>query len=327
MNTQPNVSPVFIIAHKEIKDILRSRIFMAVLALLFILTVISLFVSELAFRDQVLQYNTSLELLKSLGKSPTTEIPQFYPLNLLRGVVDYIEIIGAILGIFLGYITVFKEKNTKAIKLLLTRPIAKEDIIYGKITGNFIFILGTILLVSLLIFFTIPIVGGVWLNGAEVVKLGLFTLLSSFYILIFFMLSLWLSLYNKNIVNALILAFSVWLLFVLIFPQIGDTMDPDNQVPGGFFKSMALNHDQGLKVMENFKNYELIRTGVEQISVTKHYERSLFALFGIKHSFNDQTLMQVLAVQWKNMLSVFVFFLIGVWANLRLFRKNEVLLE
>ena len=104
-------------------------------------------------------------------------------------------------------------------------------------------------------------------------------------------------------------------------------MDPDNQVPGGFFKSMALNHDQGLKVMENFKNYELIRTGVEQISVTKHYERSLFALFGIKHSFNDQTLMQVLAVQWKNMLSVLLFFFIGVWANIQLFRKNEVLLE
>lgn len=321
------MSTIFTIARKEIKDILSSRIFMAVLILLFILTAISLFVSELVFQDQVLQYNTSLELLKSLWKSPTTEMPQFYPLNLLRWVVDYIEIIGAILGIFLGYITVFKEKNTKAIKLLLTRPISKQDIIYGKIFGNFIFILGTVFLVSLLIFFTLPLVGGVWLNVTEIVKLGIFTLISSFYILIFFTLSLWLSLYNKNIVNALILAFSVWLLFVLIFPQIGDTMDPDNQVPGGFFKSMALNHDQGLKVMDNFKNYEMIRTGVEQISVTKHYERSLFALFGIKHSFNDQTLMQVLMAQWGNMLSVFIFFLIWVCANIQLFRKNEVLLE
>ena len=304
------MSTIFTIARKEIKDILRSRIFMAVLILLFILTATSLFVSELAFQDQVLQYNTSLELLQSLGKSPTTEIPQFYPLNLLRGVVDYIEIIGAILGIFLGYITVFKEKKTKAIKLLLTRPILKKNIIYGKIFGNFIFILGTIFLVSLLIFFTLPLVGGVWLNMTEIIKLGIFIFISSFYILIFFTLSLWLSLYNKNIVNALILAFSVWLLLVLILPQIGDTMDPDNQVPGGFFKSMALNHDQGLKVMENFKNYELIRTSVEQISVTKHYERSLFALFGIKHSFNDQTLIQVLTAQWRNMLSVFIFFLI-----------------
>lgn len=321
------MSTIFTIARKEIKDILSSRIFMAVLILLFILTAISLFVSELVFQDQVLQYNTSLELLKSLWKSPTTEMPQFYPLNLLRWVVDYIEIIGAILGIFLGYITVFKEKNTKAIKLLLTRPISKQDIIYGKIFGNFIFILGTVFLVSLLIFFTLPLVGGVWLNVTEIVKLGIFTFISSFYILIFFTLSLWLSLYNKNIVNALILAFSVWLLFVLIFPQIGDTMDPDNQVPGGFFKSMALNHDQGLKVMDNFKNYEMIRTGVEQISVTKHYERSLFALFGIKHSFNDQTLMQVLMAQWGNMLSVFIFFLIWVCANIQLFRKNEVLLE
>jgi len=319
--------PTFIIAIKEVRDIMRSHIFLAILALLMALTITSLFVSELVFRDQLVQYSSSLELLKSIGKSPIGDVPQFYPLNLLRGVVDYIEIIGAILGIFLGYITVFKEKNTKAIKLLLTRPITPKDIMLGKIFGNFIFIFGTISLITILIFFTLPAVGGVWLSGIETVKLVMFIFISSFYILIFFMLSLWLSLSQKNIINALIIAFSVWLLFVLIFPQMGDTMDPDNQVPGGFFKSMTLDHDQGLRVMEHFRYYEMIRTGVEYISVTKHYERSLFALFGIKHSFNDQALGSILISQWGNIFSIFAIPFLGMLANMRFFQKNQEILE
>ncbi len=317
------MSKIFIIAQKELKDILRSKIFIYVLLLLFGLTLVSLFVSELVFKDQVWQYNSSLEMLRSIGKMPTTAAPELFPLNLLRGVVDYIEIIGAILGIFLGYISMFKERNTKAIKLILTRPIKKNDIIFGKILGNFIFTLVLMIGVVLLIILTLPLVGGANLHFIDFVKLGIFIILSSLYILIFFTLSFLLSLQQKVIANALVISFAVWLVFVLILPQIGDTMDPDNQVPGGFFKSMALTKPQELKVMGNFKNYETIRTGVEQISITKHYERTVFALFGIKSNYNGKTLTEIFHDKWGNVLAVLLFLLIGIWADIIFLRKSK----
>ncbi len=321
------MNKIFIIAKKEFKDILRSRIFVFVLLMLFALTIISLFVSELVFKDQVTQYNNSLAILKSIGKLPASPSPQLFPLNLLRGVVDYIEIIGAILGIFLGYISVFKERNTKAIKLLLTRPIKRSSIIYGKILGNFSFIFLMTASVALLIVLTLPLIGGAGLAGIDFLKLGIFALLSAVYILIFFTLSFVLSLKQKNIVNALIVSFAIWLVFVLILPQIGDTMDPDNQVPGGFFKSMALSKDQEYKIMGGFKNYETIRTGVEQISITKHYERAIFALFGIKTQYNGKTLNEIFHDKWGDAAAVVIFLLFGVWVDIIFFQKNQNILN
>lgn len=318
---------IYTIARKELTDIVRSRIFVLTLGLLIVLIFISLFVSETLFRDQVFQYEKSLALLKSLGKTPVGEAPQLYPLNLLRGVVDYIEIFGAILGIFLGYISVFKEKHTNAIKLILTRPITKNEIIFGKILGNFSFVFGLLTLVTVGIGVSLMWFSGVALSGVDVIKLCLFVALSSIYILIFFTLSFFLSFQQKIATNALIISFSLWLVIALIFPQIGDTMDPDNQVPGGFFKSMALTKPQELRVMDNFKNFEFVRTGIEQLSLTKHYERSVFGFFGIKKQYNGVPLADIFKDKWGNILTTVCFLIVGLFANIFYLRRTHHFFE
>ena len=49
----------------------------------------------------------------------------------------------------------------------------------------------------------------------------------------FFLLGFILALHMKHSAHALLGAFAIWLLLVLIAPQIGDTRDPDNQVARG----------------------------------------------------------------------------------------------
>jgi ABC-type Na+ efflux pump permease subunit len=78
------------IARKEFRDILRSRLLLIVILFLAIVTVTSILVSSLVFQSQVSQYNESLSLLKELGKEPVGPAPEFLPLKLLRGVIDYI---------------------------------------------------------------------------------------------------------------------------------------------------------------------------------------------------------------------------------------------
>jgi ABC-type Na+ efflux pump permease subunit len=55
-----------IIAKKELKDILRSKIFIFTLSLFLLLVTISVVVSSLVFADQLAQYMSSFEVLKSL---------------------------------------------------------------------------------------------------------------------------------------------------------------------------------------------------------------------------------------------------------------------
>jgi len=118
----------------------------------------------------------------------------------------------------------------------------------------------------------------------------------------------------KTISHALMIAFVIWLAIALILPQIGDTMDPDNQVPGGFFASMHLTKPEEKQVMANFGNYETIRTSIEQLSLTKHYERASFAILGIKAEFNTMPLVDILSSHWVNLLAVLGLFTAGLYA-------------
>jgi ABC-2 type transport system permease protein len=316
-----------LIAKKEWKDIIRSKTFIYVVLLLAILTLTSLIVSVLVFNSQLKEYNKALLELRQMGKEPTTPVPELYPLNLLRGVVDYIEIIGAILGILLGYISISKERNTKALKLLLTRPITKGEIMRGKIIGNSLFILVLMSIVGALITIGIYIISGVMLSKIELLKILFFIILSTMYILIFFMLSFFFSLRQKNISNALITCFIIWLVVVLILPQIGDTMDPDNQVPGGFFKSMNIDKPAELKIMSRFGSYETIRNGIEESSITKHYERAIFALFGIKTTYNGVALSQILSDNIANFCWIIGFVIIGYFVDYIFLLKNKTYLR
>jgi ABC-2 type transport system permease protein len=312
-----------VIAKKEWKDILRSKMFMYVVLILIVLTITSLTVSFFVFSSQVNEYQQSLEVLKQLGKEPTTPPPTLYPLNLLRGVVDYIEIVGAVLGIMLGYISISKERNTKALKILLTKPLTKKDIAYGKILGNTFFILIFMSIVGLFVLFSIFFIGGVVLTAEELFKIILFIIFSTVYILLFFMLSFFFTLQQKTITHALIISFIIWLTVVLILPQIGDTMDPDNQVPGGLFSSLNVNKTQEKQIMGKFSGYENTRDFIEQLSITKHYERTVFALFGINNIYNDVPLSTILSDNIWNMMWVVVAAFICFFADYLLLLRNK----
>jgi ABC-type transport system involved in multi-copper enzyme maturation permease subunit len=321
--TRPMTNKTFVIAEKEVKDALRNNAFLVLLLLLTGLIIVSIIVSTLVFRSQVDQYQAALEILKSLGKEPTTAAPQLFPLNLLRGTVDYLEIIGALLAMVLGYLSVAKEKNTKTLSLVLTRPVSKTQVMMGKLLGNYLLILGLTLAIGLIIWLALLLIGSVALGGVEWIKLLLVVLLASFYLMAFFTLSFFLSLSQKNIVNGLVISFLIWLTFVLILPQIGDTMDPDNQVPGGFFASLTLDRPQEKELMKKFNGYESIRTGLEQLSITKHFERAAFALFGIKKQYNEIPLAQILAEKTYDFIFVITLLVFGGVANTLLFRRRN----
>jgi len=317
------MNKIIIIAKKELNEIKRSQILAYMLVLLAILTISSLTVSFLVFNSQVTDYQQSLDALRQLGKEPASPPPVLYPLNLLRGVVDYVEIVGAIIGLLLGYISISKERNTKALKLMLTRPVTKKEVAYGKILGNSLFILILMSITGIAAVLIIYFIGGIALSAMELLKVLLFIIFSTMYILLFFMVSFFLSLQQRTISHALILSFTVWLAVVLIIPQIGDTMDPDNQVPGGLFKSMNIDKPMEIQIMGKFSGYESVRGTIEQLSVTKNYERTIFAIFGIKQTYNGMPLLAILADNLGNILWLTLYLLLGFAADYILLLRNK----
>ena len=321
-----NMFQLLTVSKKEYTDALKNKVFLTFLLFLIGLTVISIYIGSLDFQSKVNVYQTAyFQLIKSGQSVSNLSRPEFYPLQLLRGSIEYLEIIGAVLAIALGYLSIAKEKGNNTLQLILTRPVSRVTFFLGKLLGNALLLLSVSAVVFICIYIIVTFIGGVQITGMETVKVFSSFLFSFIYLSIFFALSATLALLLRSLPNALILAFVLWILFVLIVPQIGDTMDTDNQVPGGFFNAIHVDHPQSLIIMKQFSGYEIARNALEEASITKHYERLTFAILGIKDIYNGKSVGFILQDKFNEAIWLTSYFLFFGAVSLFVFNKKQTI--
>lgn len=298
------------LAKKEISDAARSGIIVAVAGFLFLASIIALGVSAIALHADVMAYDEAKALLLSLGKPIDALVaPTYFPLRLMRGFIEQIEIVGAVLGIVLGYRAAAIERGRNTLVLVMTRPISQSVFLAGKLGGNSVLIALSLAVAFLAGLISIIVIGGVSFTGEEYLKVFLSYLASVFYTSSFFILGLVLALHVRRLPHALLYAFAIWLTFVLVAPQIGDTLDPDNQVSGGVFRKLHIAKPQEKEIMLSFSSYETIRNGIEEASPAKHFERLTFALLGIKETYNGLPILKILNERLRDPISLFMIFI------------------
>ena len=297
-------APVFTIAAKDIKDALRDRFVLLITSFLVIASLVALSVAAITLKGDVSAYLDARATLVALGKDASSlPNPAFFPLKLLRGFIEYAEIVGAVIAILVGYRAAASERGRQTLALIATRPVAQWQLLLGKWLGGMAVMAAGLLVIFVIATLAASVISGVGLTADDLVRLGLTYLASVLYVSIFLAFGLASALWARKLPNALLLGFTVWLAIVLVAPQIGDTMDPDNQVAGGVFKQLHIDKPQQTEILSSFSTYETIRNGIEVASPTKHFERFAFAVLGIKDSYTGQPLMPILAekttdIQW-----------------------------
>ena len=287
--TRRHQSNVITLARHEYRSAVRSGVLILLILSMVIVAAGAITIASYDFRAQVADYAAYLAQAKAAGAAITAP-PQFFPLQLLRGVIEYIQIIGAVIAIGLGYLSVARERSGNTLPLILTRPVRGRELFLGRLLGASALMTTILVATAVISVIVIGLVGGRWLNGAELIRLAIAFGTAVVYMLLFYALGTWLSARSKVVANGLVVALVIWLSVVLIIPQIGDTMDPDNQVPGGLFAALQVQKPDEKKVLAHFKTYETIRNGLEETSLTKHYERLTFAVTGIKDKYNGKSL-------------------------------------
>jgi len=301
----------FAIIGKELADASRTPL-LAVLSLFMLSAgLVALLVAAMALHAQQVDYQSAKELLLALGKLPDQLIaPNFQPLLLLRGFIEYVEIIGAVLGIILGHRTVTQEKIAGSMAILMTRPLGKLTLLSGKVVANLLLI--SIILGLMFALGTVAItqVGSVSLSLDDLARIAITLGSAIIYVGCFLLLGLLLALWIRRPAHAILVALSLWLTFTLITPQIGDTLDPDNQVGAGVFRTLGIAKPQEKQIMLSFAHYETVRDVIEQSSPAKHFERWSFALLGIKSSYADTPMPKIMQQRRNDALWLVGLFII-----------------
>ncbi|KFF58672.1 polyphenol oxidoreductase [Cryobacterium sp. MLB-32] len=292
------MNDTWIVAEKELLDLRRDRLFAILIAFLAIATLISVAVASANFGTQLDAYNLYVAQLAQSGSTVTAAAPQLFPLKLLRGGIEYLEILGALFAIVLGYGTIAKEKYRGTLALFLSRPVSRFSFAGGKILGLSIVWFGVVMVLTAVSLIAVVTIGHAPIHGIDVARLLIVGGFAWFYLVFWTALAVGLTALSTRLSTGLIVALVIWLAFVLVIPQIGDTMDPDNQVPGGLFASLQIQKSDEVAVLAQFSAFDGIRNGLEVSSVTKHFERLTFAFLGIKDQYNQQPL----SLLWVAML-------------------------
>lgn len=279
-----SLTKVRVLAFHEYRAAVRSRTMLAFGAILIGATVVSVYIAAVDYAAQLADYQAYRSAAQANGLPRIAPSP-LAALSLLRGALEYLEIIGAVIAITLGYLSVARERSSRTLSLIRSRPVTVNQQSAGTVIG------ATGVLASL-VFTTVAVgivcvgvIGNDWLSGAQILRVALVAVAAVVYLGTFYCLGVIASSRASLATNGLMVALGIWLVVVLILPQIGDTLDADNQVPGGLFGALGLDRDGETTILANFAGYERTRTWIEDASLTKHFERFAFALTDVKERY------------------------------------------
>ena len=130
-------NPLLTIAAKDMRDATRDRFLLIVTGFLILAALTALITGAIALSTDVATYEAAKASLLALGKSAASiKPPEFYPMRLLRGAVEQIEIVGSAIAILIGFRAASAERGRQTMALILTRPIKRWQFTGGKIVAG-----------------------------------------------------------------------------------------------------------------------------------------------------------------------------------------------
>lgn len=214
---------IMTLARKEVKTAFRDHIFLIVTGLFVLLSVISVYIGSSTKNAELQAYRDIVQMLKSQGATSLPSPPVFYTLSVLKNIISYVSMIGAVVAIFLGFESFSGERNNGTLKLIAARPVYRDQIVTGKLLGGGMVIgilLGVILIFNLVLF---VIVSGMTPGINEIARLMSFFLIAFTYMMVFYTATMYVSLKTNDSAFGFMLMMLIWLTISFVLPQLAES--------------------------------------------------------------------------------------------------------
>ncbi|WNZ29431.1 MAG: ABC transporter permease [Candidatus Bathyarchaeota archaeon] len=330
---------ILTICRKELSDHLGSRRYLLLFALIVVLSLLSAYTGADYIRD-----NPNVSFTNIFSGSMDSSFSFIYLMVLF----------GPIIGLALGFDAINRERTRGSLSVILSQPIFRDNIITGKfLAGVAALALLTISTVGIITGVAIPLLGfGPGLD--EVLRIGMFALLSILYLSIWLAVGLLFSTLTKNTTTSILASISTWLLFSILMTVIASmvanavipvelpegfqamtrTVDtPRNWTAGGmggFTSTIDITQMQDyMNAQEDNAN---LQSAIESISPTYLYEEAAQSLLGVTQGgfgqsgnpFQALDTTQSAVSSWPQ-VTVLSVLLIGCFAaSYMLFLRQEI---
>jgi|Deesub1362A_J573_1020465.scaffolds.fasta_scaffold02028_2 ABC-2 type transport system permease protein len=213
--------PVLNVARKEFLDHVMSKRFLILLAAMLVISGISLMEGGQDYKEQLENYKETLSAIESgaLGVPPGYTPSKPSPLFIFTRMGFQIMTIGVILAIAMGFDLISGERERGSLKILLSHPLFRDDVINGKALGGLL-ALSFAILIIILLSVAVLLIFGIVPTIEDLFRIFVYALLSILYLFVFFSISLMASVIMKNSTNALILSLVLFITLSAFIPMI-----------------------------------------------------------------------------------------------------------
>jgi ABC-2 type transport system permease protein len=188
------------------------------------------------------------EELKGMAKPSLIFLLLFTSTGKLFSFVQFIGFFGPLLGIFLGFDSINRERVSRTLSKLVSQPIFRDSIINAKFLSGVaiiaIILVATVLLISGLGIRLIGVVPGV----EEVSRLIIYVVISLLYISFWLGISILFSVIFRSAATSALASLAIWIFFSF-FMSLGasvlsDAVAPISQTASGVDAEMLIRHER-----------------------------------------------------------------------------------
>jgi len=244
------------IASHQVLSLRRQRVFLALLITLLVMTALAGVLGWSSHQTIVRVYDEAVKLLAANGKpSPPNPFLLKPTLSLMSNMVVYIPLIGALLALIVGHLSIVDDKSNGTGRLVFSRQISRTSYVLGKITsaaGVFAVVLAASLLVSVAALFIINRT----IAGADFARLVLFFGLSWLYLMVFAMIGMVAVLITRQRSIALLTAMGAWLFITFVVPQFTSGLRPTQSLNP--ITDPASTSQTFFKITSKFRSYSIV---------------------------------------------------------------------
>jgi ABC-type transport system involved in multi-copper enzyme maturation permease subunit len=219
------------IAGQQIVSLRRQRIFLGLLATFLVMTALAGVIGWSSHNTIVRAYDEAVRVLAAAGKpAPPNPFTHKPPLSLLSNMAIYIPLIGALVALVLGHLSMTDDQSSGIGRLVFSRPVSRTSYVLGKMLGAgavIALILAASVVVSAL---SLLVVNGVVPSIEELGRLCLFYLLAWLYLMVFALVGMVTVLMTRRQSLALLSALGVWLVLTFAVPQFTSGAHPTSSL-------------------------------------------------------------------------------------------------
>lgn len=213
------IGRIFTVAEKEFAENIRGKRFLLVLALFLIIAAIGAWQGIQDYNDALDRYTQTLQVT---GTEMVSTLARVHPtvLSVFMQMGRAMSTLGAVLGIAVGFDLVSGEKEDHSLKLLLSHPIYRDEVITGKALGG-IFMVAFAMAITLGITFALLLISGHVPSSGECGLIVIFGLVSFLYLICGYAIALSMSVVTDRSGKALLYALVIFFFLSSVVPSAG----------------------------------------------------------------------------------------------------------